>query len=378
MGRDRRFQAILPIRGKILNVEKARIQKILQNTEVCAMIAALGCGIGMENFNLAKLRYHKIIIMTDADVDGSHIRTLLLTFFYRHMPALIENNYIYIAKPPLFKVTRKKAFQYIHSEREMDEYLLRLGLTDILIRKAGEEQSYDKEQTEKLMDLVHEMEGFISSIERKGVPFREFIAAKENEIYPQYQVAVGDKYRFVYSEEDLIALKKENEILQRQTFDETLSSIPPEEVTEEMRTFVPKPLAFMELFDPNRLKALHQKLAVYALKLDHYLIADGLLFELLEEGNKAVPLHTIRELIDAVRTNGRKGVEVQRYKGLGEMNADQLWDTTMNPAVRTLVKVTLPDVIAADRMFSMLMGEEVEPRRQFIETHALSVKNLDI
>ncbi|PIS02993.1 MAG: DNA topoisomerase (ATP-hydrolyzing) subunit B [Chlamydiae bacterium CG10_big_fil_rev_8_21_14_0_10_42_34] len=378
MGRDRRFQAILPIRGKILNVEKARLQKILQNTEVGSMVAALGCGIGVENFNLAKLRYHKIIIMTDADVDGSHIRTLLLTFFYRHMPALVENNYIYIARPPLFKVSRKKVSQYIHSEREMDEYLLKLGLSDILIRPAGSESSYDKEQTEKLMEVAMELETFIGSIERKGVPYREFVDAKQGEKYPQYQVAMGDKIQFIYSEAELIELKKENEEIQKRTHEETLASIPPEEITEEMKEFTPKSLSFMELFDVNKLIALTGKLAAYNLKLDHYLVADQELFEILEDGGKSTMWNTLRELIEAIRANGRKGVEVQRYKGLGEMNADQLWETTMNPAVRTLVKVTLPDAIAADRMFSMLMGEEVEPRRVFIETHALSVKNLDI
>ena len=179
-------------------------------------------------------------------------------------------------------------------------------------------------------------------------------------------------------EAELIELKKENEEIQKRTHEETLASIPEAEVTDEMRAFVPKALSFRELYDVNRLLALTEKLAVYNIKLDQYLVADGDLFEVLEEGNKATMWHTLRELIDAIRNNGRKGVEVQRYKGLGEMNADQLWDTTMNPAVRTLVKVTLPDAIAADRMFSMLMGEEVEPRRAFIETHALSVKNLDI
>ncbi len=378
MGRDRRFQAILPIRGKILNVEKARIEKILQNTEVGAMVAALGCGIGVENFNLAKLRYHKVIIMTDADVDGSHIRTLLLTFFYRHMPALVENNYIYIARPPLFKVTRKKTSRYIHSEREMDEYLLHLGLSDILIRKTGSEKSYDQTETEALMELIMEVETFIGSIERKGVPFREFVGAKQGGKYPQYQVALGDKLQFIYNEAELIELKKEHEEVQRKTHEETLASIPEAEITEEMRTFTPKALAFMELYDVNRLLGLEEKLASYQLKLEQYLVANGELFEVLEEGNKTTQWHTLRELIDAIRNNGRKGVEVQRYKGLGEMNADQLWETTMNPATRTLIRVTLPDAIAADRMFSMLMGEEVEPRRLFIETHALSVKNLDI
>jgi len=378
MGRDRRFQAILPIRGKILNVEKARLQKILQNTEVGSMVAALGCGIGAENFNLAKLRYHKIIIMTDADVDGSHIRTLLMTFFYRHMPALIENNYIYIARPPLFRVTRKKISQYIHSEREMDEYLLKLGLSDILLRSPGSENSLSKESTEKLMELILEVESFIGAIERKGIPFREFLAAKKEGKFPQYQVAVGSRIEYGYSDEDLVFFKQENEDLQRQMHEETLASIPQEEITEEMSQITIKPLSFLELFEPSRLVTLSEKLNSFSLVLEQYVVSSGVIFDLLEEGNKVTSLYNLREAIDVVRANGRKGVEVQRYKGLGEMNADQLWETTMDPTVRTLVKVTLPDAIAADRMFSMLMGEAVEPRRLFIETHALSVKNLDV
>ena len=378
-GRDRRFQAILPIRGKILNVEKARIQKILQNTEVGAMVAALGCGIGADNFNIAKLRYHKVIIMTDADVDGSHIRTLLLTFFYRHMPALIEQNFVYIARPPLFKVTRKKQSQYIHSEKEMDEYLLRLGMSDVMIRRAGSEVLYDKAQIEQLMAFIIDVETLILSIERKGVPFREFLGAKaQTGLWPQYQVMTGDTYQFLYTDEELMALKVGHEATQRKLHEETLASIPQEEITEEMRQFVPKSFAFVELFDAPRFRALEEKLMAYGLKLDQYLVADGDLFDLLEEGGKTSTYQTMRELIEAIRLSGRKGIEVQRYKGLGEMNADQLRDTTMDPALRTLVKVMLPDAIAADRMFSMLMGEEVEPRRVFIETHALSVKNLDI
>jgi DNA gyrase subunit B len=378
MGRDRRFQAILPIRGKILNVEKARLQKILQNQEVGSMVAALGCGIGQENFNLSKLRYHKVIIMTDADVDGSHIRTLLLTFFYRHMPALIENNFIYIARPPLFKVTRKKVGQYIHSEREMDEYLLRLGTSDILLKMASAKESMNKERMNELIDLIMEIESFIMSIERKGVVFRDFAMSKQESTYPRYQTVTRDKYQFLYSEKELLDFKSQDELLQKQTHEETLASIPQEEVTEEMKTFTLKSLAFVELYDPNRLANLSERLRSFHLSLDQYLIAEGVIFELLEEGKDPISLYTLREVIDAIRANGRKGVEVQRYKGLGEMNADQLWETTMDPAVRTLLKVTLPDAIAADRMFSMLMGEEVGPRRNFIEGHALSVKNLDI
>ena len=378
-GRDRRFQAILPIRGKILNVEKARLQKILQNTEVCTMISALGCGIGADNFNIDKLRYHKVIIMTDADVDGSHIRTLLLTFFYRHMPALIDNGYIYIARPPLFRVTRKKTSQYIHSEKEMDEYLLRLGLSDISVRKSHAAEVLTKERTEELVGMILEIELFISSVERKGVPFRDFVSAKSpSGAWPQYQVALGGKYQFLYTEEELVSLKIDNEAVQRKTHEDTLASIPAEEINEEMRIFTIKPFMFVELFDPTRFLALQEKLVGFGLSMEGYVVADGDLFDLLEEGGKSVTYQTMKELIDAIRVNGRKGVEVQRYKGLGEMNADQLWDTTMDPKVRTLVKVTLPDAIASDRIFSMLMGEEVEPRRAFIEQHALSVKNLDI
>ncbi len=374
-GRDRRFQAILPIRGKILNVEKARVQKVLQNTEVGAMVSALGCGIGKENFNLAKLRYHKIIIMTDADVDGSHIRTLLLTFFYRHMPALVENNYIYIARPPLYRVTRKKTSQYIHSEKEMDEYLLKLGQSDILIRPHGEENSLGKEQAAKLMDLIVDLEAFIGSIERKAVLFRDFLANQ----MPRYQVMMGEKPQFVSTEEELIALKKDNEEAQRRTHEETLASIPAAEITDEMRTFVLKGFPFTELYDPVRLTYFHDQLAAYGLKFEQYMITSGTpLFDLHEEGKPEMLCHTLRELVDGVRANGKKGIELQRYKGLGEMNADQLWETTMDPVKRTLVRVTLPDAITADHMFSMLMGEEVEPRRLFIEQHALSVKNLDI
>ena len=378
-GRDRRFQAILPIRGKILNVEKARVQKVLQNTEVGAMVSALGCGIGLEHFNLAKLRYHKVILMTDADVDGSHIRTLLLTFFYRHMPALVENHHIYIARPPLFRVTRKKVSQYIHSEKEMDEYLFKLGLGDLLIRRAGSGDSYDLDKTKKLLELILEVEGWIASLERKGVSFREFLASRSADgRWPLYQVTIGENVRLAYSDEELLALKAEHETFQRQRHDETLSSIPVEEISEEMRAFTPLPLPFTELYDPLRLQSLLDKLGDFTLNLESYNIANGVLFELQEEGNRITPIHTLRELIDSVRVHGRKGIEVQRYKGLGEMNADQLWETTMDPAVRTLVRVTLPDAIAADRTFSMLMGEEVAPRRAFIEHHALSVKNLDI
>ena len=378
-GRDRRFQAVLPIRGKILNVEKARLEKILQNQEVGAMISAFGCGVGVGNFNLEKLRYHKIIIMTDADVDGSHIRTLLLTFFYRHMPALIENHFVYIARPPLYRVTRKKISQYIHSEKEMDEYMLKLGRGDVQIRIAGHSEITPKERVEDLVDAIREVELFIGSIERKGIPLREFLQAK-NDLgsYPRFQIAIGETSRFLYSEEEFTEVRKEHELMQRRQHEDTIASIPELERTVDMLNFRAKGLAFVELFDKEKVESLRNRLAFFQFAFDQYVTSEGKLFDIIEENGTETPIYTLKEGIEFVRVNGRKGIEIQRYKGLGEMNADQLWETTMDPTKRTLLKVTLPDAVAADHMFTMLMGEDVPPRRAFIEQHALSVKNLDI
>lgn len=378
-GRDRRFQAILPIRGKILNVEKARLEKVLQNKEVGSMVAALGCGIGRDAFNLEKLRYHKVIIMTDADVDGSHIRTLLLTFFYRHMPALVENNFIYIAQPPLYRVTRKKTSRYIHSEREMDHYLLELGLSDIQMKLTHQERLLTHEEMKQLTATILEMETFISRIEQKGIPFREFLTLKNAEgKLPRFQVKLTEGACFAYSEDEFVALRKSEEEGQRLRHEQTLASIPESEITAEMRIFKPNRLHFVELIEEDFIENLEGQLKLFDFKLSQYLIANGPLLEVVEDNAKQTEFHTLRDLIDFLRVNGRKGIEIQRYKGLGEMNADQLWETTMDPLKRTLIKVTLPDTIAADHMFTMLMGEDVPPRRAFIDQHALSVKNLDI
>lgn len=378
-GRDRRYQAILPIRGKILNVEKARLEKILQNTEVGTMISALGCGIGSEGFNLDKLRYHKIIIMTDADVDGSHIRTLLLTFFYRHMPALVENNFIYIARPPLYRVTRKKVSRYIHSEKEMDEYLLELGISDIKLRRAAHDEILDGEKTKELLSTVLDIEGFVGRLERKGIPFREFLSLKNAEgILPLFKIELVDGPRFAYSTEEFDQMRKSDEEAQKRRHAETLASIPAEERTPEMEVFKPAKLQFLELYEEDHLQEINEQLQVYGFTLNNFLIADGTLLEVIEDDGTTHQFATLREVTDFLRTNGRKGIEIQRYKGLGEMNADQLWETTMDPEKRTLIKVTIPDAVAADYMFTMLMGDDVPPRRAFIEQHALSVKNLDV
>lgn len=379
MGRDRRFQAILPIRGKILNVEKARLDKILQNEQVGIMISALGCGIGSEAFNLEKLRYHKIIIMTDADVDGSHIRTLLLTFFYRYMPQLVDGNFIYIAQPPLYRITRKKTSRYIHSEREMDDYLLELGISDIEVHLISEQKILAKEEVKVLIRSIHEVEALINRIERKGVPFREFIEARNKEGHlPKFQITLNHLPHFVYSMDEFESLKKHAEEFQRKCFEETLLSIPKEEQTEEMKVFKSERLPFVELYEEDVLHRVEKDLQKFGFAISNYSLANGHLIDLIDDQGHKISCYTLKETIDFLRENGRKGIEIQRYKGLGEMNADQLWETTMDPAKRTLISVTLPDAIAADHMFSMLMGEDVPPRRAFIEQHALSVKNLDI
>ncbi len=377
-GRDRRFQAILPIRGKILNVEKARPDKVLQNEEVGKMVAALGCGIGRDSFQLEKLRYHRIIIMTDADVDGSHIRTLLMTFFYRHMPQLVENGFIYIAQPPLFKVSRKKTSRYIRSEREMDDYLLELGLSDIKLQRNGSLLSID--EVSLLTKAILEIEGFILRVERKGVPFREYLAHKNTDgTLPRYMASLLNESQYVFHEEDLAALKNRHEQEQRSLFEETLASIPPEEVTEQMREFRPKGLGFVEFYDEITWTSLQNTLNRIGFDLSQYLIASSdPLFVYIDDHSREMPLYTLKELIDSVRLNGRRDIEIQRYKGLGEMNPDQLWETTMDPEKRTLVRAQIIDPAEVEHMVTMLMGEEVPPRRAFIEQHALSVKNLDV
>jgi DNA gyrase subunit B len=330
---------------------------------------------------LEKLRYHRIIIMTDADVDGSHIRTLLLTFFYRHMPALIENHFIYIAQPPLYKVSRKKESRYITSEREMDDYLLELGTRDISFFHKKMMKLLDAEKSQKLIRLILDVEIFISSIEKKAIPFREFLEARSPEgMYPRYVVNVlekNEKSNFLYSESEFLSVAKSFEEEQRSRHEATLASIPEEELTEVLKQFRSKPLPYVELYHEEAFHYLQERLKHFLLNLENYLIPDGALFEITSEGAKE-EFYTLKEVIVFLRINGRKGVEIQRYKGLGEMNADQLWETTMNPDKRTLLQVTLPDAIAADHMFTMLMGEDVPPRRAFIENHALSVKNLDI
>ena len=377
-GRDRRFQAILPIRGKIINVEKARTDKVLQNEEVGKIVAALGCGIGREGFQQEKLRYHKVIIMTDADVDGSHIRTLLLTFFYRHIPALLEDGFIYIAQPPLFKVSRKKESHYIQTEKEMDEYILKLGFSDVHLFRG--EKEYSAEELSQVVNTILEIESFIHRIEKKGVPFDEFMAHK-NQLgdFARYLATIGEEPLFLFTEEELRTAKIRHEEEDRKRFEDSLVSMTDEEKSEQLAAYRPTLFSFVEFFDEELMTQLKEKTAISGCYFDQYYTQSAEpLFSLQIDKEEPSALFTLRELIDSLRANGRKGLEIQRYKGLGEMNPDQLWETTMDPAKRTLVKVSFEDAAAAEHMFSMFMGEDVPPRRAFIEKHALAVKNLDV
>ncbi|RDB31515.1 DNA topoisomerase (ATP-hydrolyzing) subunit B [Candidatus Similichlamydia laticola] len=343
MGRDRRFQAVLPVRGKILNVEKARLDKVLQNQEVRALVASLGCGIGDQSFNLARLRYKKIIIMTDADVDGSHIRTLLLTFFYRYMRPLLEEQHIYIALPPLFRMSRQKRAQYIHSESEMSRSLIDFSLEEVILSNAEGVQLSSAEKR-KLIEHVMTLEQFSLFCERNAVPFLKVLKEVEEKgsIPRRATVASGGRVTFFHGEEP---------------FEEESS--------------------LLSCVDLGRLAEVQEHLSSFSLDVCSFLLDDRKLFE-ITVSQEMTPLYTLKSLLDQLKEIGRRAVTVQRYKGLGEMNADQLWETTMDPKKRTLVRVSIQDAEEAEMMFNVLMGEEVPPRRAFIEKHALAVKNLDV
>lgn len=332
--RDRTFQAILPIRGKILNVEKSRLEKVLQNQEISAIIAALGCGVGSEHFDLAKLRYHKIVIMTDADVDGSHIRTLLLTFFYRHMPSLIESGHIYIAQPPLYRVKRKKQFRYIHEENGLETYLHELGMHQTHVSLDGKVLML--EESLRFLTLLAQFEAWMKPWRHRGIEAQNWHAAAQKlGRYPAYY----DPSSCIFSLDGS---------------------------------------ADQKFFEERQLERFEEKLQTWGLTFATFFDSqDRIVLE--REGEEKLILSSALALLDVVGSHARKGLEIQRYKGLGEMNAEQLWETTMDPEKRTMLQVSVADAIDADRVFSMLMGDEVPPRRAFIEAEALSVvDHLDI
>ena len=388
-GRDRRFQAILPIKGKILNVEKARFDKMLGSDEIKTMIAALGCGIGGEDFDIAKLRYHRVIIMTDADVDGSHIRTLLLTFFYRQMPALIDNGYIYIAQPPLFRAKRGKGETYIKDERDLETYLIHRAAESRTVKLSNREIT--GAALEQLLHRLMTYRKYLRLVERRG-HVREAIEAL-------LEADAHDK-SFFDSQDQLESLAK------RLTAGNTVVTIQPDEENKsfclaiEDRSngyprqnkisldFVTSPdyrtllSSFREIRDIKApMTVVTTAAAAAAAEPETEPGGDGATAPAATGRSKPEPSVTIGsldELLEYFVNAGKKGVAINRYKGLGEMNPDQLWTTTMNPEGRTLLQVRAEDHTEADQMFTTLMGDQVEPRRKFIEDHALDVRNLDI
>ncbi len=375
-GRDRRFQAILPLRGKILNVEKARVDKILSNEEIRTMITAIGTGVGEEEFNLEKLRYNKIIIMTDADVDGSHIRTLILTLFYRQIPKLVENGNIYIAQPPLYKIKKGKREEYVQTEEKMSEMLIELGVEGLEISYAGKKRAIQAKELKELVAVVSEILALALQIEKKGVSFAGYAKAFDKKKgLPAYMVFDGvGEGEFVYDDDDLAKLTKKKE---KEKGKEVELNIKASKASKAGKTGEEgASLEVVDLLETNQMGKLIKKLEKLDLTLDQFEESETPIFEFANE--EAKKIFSLKELLDAIKEHGKKGLSLQRYKGLGEMNPEQLWETTMNPETRTLLQVSLDDSVEADEVFTLLMGDQVEPRRNFIERFAKAAKNLDI
>ncbi len=375
-GRNRKFQAVLPLKGKILNVEKARLDKMLKHDELRTLITAVGTGISQE-FDVAKLRYGRVIIMCDADVDGSHIRTLLLTFFFRHMPKLIETGYIYIAQPPLYKVTRGKRSEYVHDERHMNRILVELGCDGAALELA-DGRKFEGERLKTLVEHASAVENAIAEVQRRGVSMEKYLAARDSSSgrLPVYRVKLDGQERFFYTQEALAKWiadeEKSRKVEVRLNFSDLEEAPKPGAIDAAASEF--HAMSGVE----QAVRGL-EALGVPASEFFHAPDADGKAKFRLVAGTASHPAHSLREALRALRAAGGEGLDdKQRYKGLGEMNPEQLWETTMDPARRTLVKVTMEDALKADRIFTILMGEEVEPRREFIEKHALEVKYLDI
>ncbi|MGO8702079.1 MAG: DNA topoisomerase (ATP-hydrolyzing) subunit B [Limisphaerales bacterium] len=387
-GRDRKFQAILPIRGKLINVEKARLDKVLQNTEIRTMITAIGTGIGNGEgegaFDLEKLRYHKIIIMTDADVDGSHIRTLLLTFFYRQMVQLVKQGFVYIAQPPLYQISRKKRIEYVDDDAQMNRILLQLGTDDVRLRNLATGRELSEKQLAEILELLESLDKYVQALRRHGGDFGQYIEARDPASHelPRHLVKVRDgndeTVHYFHAEEQLSEFGAANPDLKLfgEESDTTLL-----EKGEKGRNGNTRRATHVELHESQAVRELLDKLERKGLNVAHYSAQDSPLFELIEgEGERATtkPLFSIAEILEGVKEAGKRGLQIKRFKGLGEMNAKELFDTTMNPEKRKLLRVDMTNVVEAEEMFTKLMGDEVEPRRQFIEDNALNVRNLDI
>jgi DNA gyrase subunit B len=370
-GRDRKYQAILPLKGKILNVEKARFDKMLSSVEVGTLITALGCGIGRDEFNPDKLRYHSIIIMTDADVDGAHIRTLLLTFFFRHMPELIERGHLLIAQPPLYKMKRGKSERYIKDENELTQYLLEVALEDASLVTDTDAGTISGTELRSFAEAHYLIRSKLSRLDRVyPMPVLEQMID-----LPRLPVEQLSDRQAV---EDWTALLAAKMVVFNSS--KTKYELVVEEDTDWHQYY------------PNIAVINHGVQRDYVLNRDFFASADyqafadygervgGLLREsgTVTKGEKSESVTSLEQAIEWMQTEALRGQSRQRYKGLGEMNPDQLWETTMDPSGRTMLRVTIEDAIAADQVFNTLMGDQVEPRREFIEQNALAVANLDV
>ena len=391
-GRDRRFQAILPLKGKILNVEKARLDKALANEEIRTIITAIGCGIG-EEFDMAKIRYHKIIIMCDADIDGSHIRTLLLTFLYRQMPALIENGHVYIAQPPLYKIKRGKREEYIQTEDDYNNLLLELGTEGMTLARVKDKRQFTDKQLKSILDALVELESLGNAIDRSGVNLSKYISLrhKKTKKLPIYMVKVEQNTHFLYNDDELAEYIGEEENAEAKAGAKTKKDEANPKKEEKALEVKPKAQDYIEFYEAREIEKIVDRVEKLGVDIEDYDVAEEEKAE--KKGSKKEakkPIYSIklekeqksflslREILRFVKDVGKEGMNIQRYKGLGEMNPVQLWETTMDPEKRTLLKVMLEDAVEADAMFTVLMGEAVEPRREFIEKHAHEVKVLDI
>jgi DNA gyrase subunit B len=385
-GRNRHTQAILPLRGKVLNVEKARVEKVLNNEEICSLISAIGIDIGNTE-DLEKLRYGKIIILTDADVDGQHIRTLLLTFFYRQMRRLIGAKRVWVARPPLYKVEQKKHTRYVQTIEEMNRELLDRGLdgTKLLVMpgegEAGQPAGFANDRLRQLMEILDELEHSLLIMERRGLNIPTLLGQIKDGKLPGYRVTLGSQVHWFFTDADVDTFRQQQIAAGRHLLvaDDNVKG------TNGNGNGHGEIFSVQELHEVKRVNAGLKRLAEQGIKPTDLIPApriagrDPLPRFILETDGKRETLPHLRELVGEVRKLGERGIKVTRFKGLGEMDGDELWETTLDPAKRTLVQVQIDDAseLAVDEMFRTLMGEKVEPRREFIQKHALEVKDID-
>lgn len=387
MGRDRRTQAILPLRGKILNVEKARLDKALGSETIQNIITAIGAGVGDGEsegaFDLSKVRYHKVILMADADVDGAHICTLLLTLFCRHMPQLVRAGYLYIAQPPLYRVIHRKVEQYVQDEVSLNRKLISLGAGDVTLRLADGSREYDADTLMGILETLITLQRFEASVAQHGGNFRDLLRHRSSGgSFPEYLVKVrcGNEEEVLYFQtmEELTAFSEENRdlFLFGEPTEEELAAHPLEEREGPSRRAL-----LHELHEVHAIRRVMQRLEEFGIPSDHLLSDEEPLFELVENAKKTVtPIFFVPDILSRVLEIGGRSVTITRFKGLGEMDAKDLYATTMDPEKRELLRVRLDDTnaVQADKMFNILMGDVVEPRRRFIEDNALNVRNLDV